>query len=748
MALSHGPTNRNLSESRGMKLANRVTGRAAALGLLVIAGLVVKPVAMQRGPGALPQVVNVNGYPAMAGEVLVKYRRSLGADERGQLDQQTDADRNDAIGSVGVRRIHSRSRDTSALLAFLRNHPDVAYAEPNYIVQADALPNDTSFGILWGLRNFGQVVGTPGTPGADIQTPLAWDVSTGSAANVVAVIDTGIKYTHPDLAANVWSAPTSFTVVIGGQTITCAAGTHGFNAIKKTCDPLDDNGHGTHVSGTIGAVGNNSRGVVGVNWTTSIMASKAFNASGTGTLADAINAIEFVLQAAAATGANVRVLSNSWSSGGFSQALLDEINKANANNMLFVASAGNNAVNIDLSPQYPASYTAPNIIAVASTDNTDTLASGAGGSNYGASSVHLAAPGVNILSTYLEDIGIPYQYLSGTSMAVPHVSGAAALVLSRCALSTAALKNNLLASVDPIPLLTGRVATGGRLNVNTAIRACMPNFAMSATPAARTDAAGASSSYTTTVTPSGGFTGTVTFSVSGLPSGATASFSPSSVTTSGSSTMTVTTSTTTPAGSFPLMIIGTSGSLIHTVPVTLTVSGLTTTTNVASNNNPSTFGAGVTFTATVAGSGVPTGAVTFMDGTTTLGSALLNVSGQATLTTSVLAAGTHSITAVYGADSTFNGSTSPALSQVVNPAVLTVTADNASRNYGDPNPTFTASYSGFKNGETLATSGVTGSPSLTTFATGTSAVGSYAITAAAATLASSHYTFALDRRSV
>ncbi|OLC75530.1 MAG: hypothetical protein AUH72_20285, partial [Acidobacteria bacterium 13_1_40CM_4_65_8] len=726
-----------------MKRPYSVAARVAAVGILAGATLVGNPVALQRRhPGVLRQVVTVNGRSAAAGEVLVKFRRQLASFERGQLDQQTDADQNHAIGGAGVRRMHSRRYDTSTLLAFLRSHPDVEYVEPNYIIQSDAVPNDTSFGQLWGLLNVGQTVGKAGIPGADIDASLAWDVSTGSRANVVAVIDTGVLYTHSDLAANIWSAAAPFTVTIAGQPITCAAGTHGFDAITKTCDPYDDNGHGTHVSGTIGALGNNSRGVAGVNWTASIMASRFLDANGTGTLADSINAIEFVIQAAAATGANVRVLSNSWSSGGFSQALLDEINKAGARDMLFVASAGNNSSDNDVIPRYPASYTAPNIIAVASTDNTDTLASGVGGSNYGASSVHLAAPGVNILSTYLEDIGFPYQYLSGTSMAVPHVSGAAALVLSRCALSTAALKNNLLASVDPIPLLTGRVATGGRLNVNTAIRACMPNFAMSATPATRTDTAGASSSYTTTVTPSGGFTGTVTFSVSGLPSGATASFSPSSVTTSGSSTMTVTTSTTTPAGSFPLTITGTSGSLIHTVPVTLTVSGLTTTTNVASNNNPSTFGAGVTFTATVAGSGVPTGAVTFMDGTTTLGSALLNVSGQATLTTSVLAAGTHSITAVYGADSTFNGSTSPALSQVVNPAVLTVTADNASRNYGDPNPTFTASYSGFKNGETLATSGVTGSPNLTTLATGTSAVGSYAITAAVGTLASSNYTFA------
>jgi subtilisin family serine protease len=209
-----------------------------------------------------------------------------------------------------------------------------------------------------------------------------------------------------------------------------------------------------------------------VNWTTSIMAAKSLSASGTGTVADAIEGIEFVIQAAAATGANVRVISNSWSIGGESQALLDEINRANASNMLFVVSAGNGGFDNDVAPHYPASYTAPNLIAVASTNNNDNLASD---SNRGALSVHLAAPGVNILSTYP---GGSYQYLSGTSMAAPHVSGAAALVLSRCALNTSELKANLLGGVDPIPLLAGRVITGGRLNVNTAIRSCVPLVAV------------------------------------------------------------------------------------------------------------------------------------------------------------------------------------------------------------------------------------------------------------------------------
>ena len=294
------------------------------------------------------------------------------------------------------------------------------------------------------MRNLGQTLlcgsgcfGSPtGTAGADISADFAWDVSTGSRANVVAVVDTGIDYNHPDLAANVWSAPTSFTVNIGGTLITCAAGTHGFNAITNTCNPLDDNDHGSHTSGTIGAVGNNGIGVSGVNWVASIMGSKFLDASGSGTTAGAINAIDFTIQAKAifGAGANVRVLSNSWGGGGFSQALLDEINKANTNNMLFVAAAGNASANNDVTPNYPSNYAAPNVMAVAATDNRDARASF---SNYGRTTVHLGAPGVDVLSTTRNNT---YKYFSGTSMATPHVAGAAALVLSMCSLDTAGVK--------------------------------------------------------------------------------------------------------------------------------------------------------------------------------------------------------------------------------------------------------------------------------------------------------------------
>src|SRR5262249_21728522 len=230
--------------------------------------------------------------------------------------------------------------------------------------------------------------------------------------------------------ANIWSAPAAFSVTVGGQTINCPAGSHGFNAINNTCNPLDDNNHGTHTSGTIGATGNNGSGVVGVNWNTRIMGLKFLSASGSGNTADAIECIDFAIQAkqafASAGGANVRILSNSWGGGGFSQALLDAINRANSNNMLFVAAAGNNNSNNDTTAFFPANYDAPNVVSVAATDNRDAKSSF---SNFGATTVDLGAPGTNILSTVRNG---GFSVFSGTSMATPHVSGAAALVLSRC----------------------------------------------------------------------------------------------------------------------------------------------------------------------------------------------------------------------------------------------------------------------------------------------------------------------------
>jgi subtilisin family serine protease len=423
-------------------------------------------------PGPQPQKAIHRGHEVVAGEVLVKFRGArLDAPTPEELRWLADTDRDEELGRLGVRRLHSKSLDVAGLLAALAQRADVEYAEPNYVVHAiGTVPNDTQFGVLWGLQNTGQTIGSQaGVFGADIEAAAAWDTTTGSRANVVAVVDTGIDYTHPDLQANAWSAPAAFSVTIGGRTITCGAGTHGFNAIKRTCDPMDDNNHGTHVSGTIGAAGNNARGVVGVNWVASVMGAKFLDANGSGTIADAINAIEFAIQAkkALGVGANVRVLSNSWGGGGFSQSLLNEINKANASDMLFVAAAGNAGSNNDAVASYPSNYNAPNVVAVAATDNADRLASF---SNYGATTVELGAPGVYIASTIRNN---SYAYYSGTSMATPHVSGSAALILSACSLNADLLKTTILSTVDPLPALAGKTMTGGRLNVFSALNGCV-----------------------------------------------------------------------------------------------------------------------------------------------------------------------------------------------------------------------------------------------------------------------------------
>jgi subtilisin family serine protease len=423
------------------------------------------------------------------GTVLVGYHGWVADSAASQVEQQEGATRSDVVGA-GAHLLRVPKGPVAARIAGLKRHREVRYAEPNYLLHADLTPNDPQFGQLWGLKNTGQVVnGTAGTPGADIKAEPAWSVTTGSASVVVGIVDTGIDYTHPDLAANVWSNPGG----IGG----CPAATHGYNAITRTCDPRDDNNHGSHVSGTIGAVGNNGIGVAGVNWTVRLMGLKFLDASGSGFTADAITAIDFAVQAKIA-GVNVRALNNSWGGGGFSQALLDEINKAGANGILFVAAAGNNASNNDTTPHYPSSYGAANEIAVAATDQGDGLASF---SNFGARSVDLGAPGTNVLSTI---IGSQYAYFNGTSMATPHVTGAAALILSapgQGGLSVAQLKSAIMNNVDPLPSLSGITVTGGRLNVCKAIPGCGAPPVATATPTPTSTPTAAPPGSTATPTP-------------------------------------------------------------------------------------------------------------------------------------------------------------------------------------------------------------------------------------------------------
>jgi subtilisin family serine protease len=339
------------------------------------------------------------------------------------------------------------------LLASLRQSGlPLEYSEPDYVVYATFTPNDPSFGQLWGLHNTGQ---TGGSGDADIDATEAWDISRGSNTVLVAVIDTGIDHTHPDLAANMWTNPGE----IPGNNIDDDGNgyiddTRGWDFVNNDNNPADDQGHGTHCAGTIGAVGNNGIGVAGVAHTVRLVGAKFLSASGSGTTSDAIEAVLYT------TGLGVTLTSNSWGGGGYSQALKDAIDAARTAGILFIAAAGNDYDNSDVRPSYPAGYDSPNIISVAASNHLDQLASF---SNYGFVTVDLAAPGVSIYSTYP---GGGYSSLSGTSMACPHVAGAAALLKSvNSARDWTSIKEALLANADRLPSLTGRVATGARLNI-------------------------------------------------------------------------------------------------------------------------------------------------------------------------------------------------------------------------------------------------------------------------------------------
>ncbi|MCX6347966.1 MAG: S8 family serine peptidase, partial [Candidatus Aureabacteria bacterium] len=333
----------------------------------------------------------------------------------------------------------------------------IDYAEPDYLYQAQAIPNDPGFGDLWGMHNTGQ---GGGTSGADIDALPAWDLETGSAEVVTAVIDTGVDYTHEDLASNMWTNPGE----IPGNGIDdddngYIDDVYGIDACNDDSDPRDDRGHGTHCSGTIGGVGNNGIGVTGVCWKTRIMALKFLSSAGGGFDADAIRCIEY----AVAMGA--RIMSNSWAGGKFNQSLYDAIAAARDAGILFVAAAANSGSNNDLKPVYPCSYDLDNIIAVAATDNRDELASF---SCFGPRSVDLAAPGVGIMSTLP---GNEYGSKNGTSMATPHTAGLCALIAARHPDWTGEeIKACLLNTAEEKPDLAGKILTGGRINAFWAIQ--------------------------------------------------------------------------------------------------------------------------------------------------------------------------------------------------------------------------------------------------------------------------------------
>src|SRR6266571_4233236 len=379
------------------------------------------------------------------------------------------------IGNIQVIQLPDGMTVPQAIAQY-QNSGQVAYAEPDYLVQATVTsPNDPKYtdGTLWGLNNTGQ---NGGTADADIDAPEGWDHRTTANNVIVAVIDTGVRYTHEDLAANMWTNPGE----IAGNGIDDDGDgyiddVHGINARTGSGDPNDDYGHGVHVAGIIGAVGNNATGVVGVAWGVKIMALKAFDSGGNTSDSDLIECINY------ATSKRANIINASWGGGPFSESIREAIAAARNQGILFVASAGNNFWDNDSNLFYPASYDLDNIISVAATTRTDAKASY---SDTGLVTVHLGAPGgeapdpfnadhstwTNGIYSTWNSSDSAYQYDAGTSMAAPHVTGTLALLWAyELVESYTQLKNRLVSSTDALSSLAGKCQTGGRLNLNNAL---------------------------------------------------------------------------------------------------------------------------------------------------------------------------------------------------------------------------------------------------------------------------------------
>lgn len=453
---------------------------AVLFGLAVIAALAMPPHSRARRasfPARVGKSARTKQPDYVPGDVLVRYRSDAVAKRQPQtatiesLNGQSIAVRierfegSDLVDGLRIAKVDPA--DTMEAIAALKRQPNVLYAEPNYILHSDVtVPNDPRFTEQYCHPRIG--------------SQQAWDTQRGSSGIVVGIIDTGIDIVHQDLAANIWNNPSPGA--IPGFT----GDVHGYNFVDNNgnvSNTASTEDHGSHVAGIIGAVGNNGVGVVGVNWSVSLMPLRFLDASGSGSTADAIRACGYAkaqrdlwVSSGGTQGANLRVLNNSYGGGGFTNSFLDAINQLNSSGILFVAAAGNTSddpePDNDVIAHYPSSYNAPNVIGVANTNSLipDGLSSS---SHFGANSVHLGAPGTGILST---TPGNTYQFFSGTSMASPQVAGSAALLLAQNPnLTVQQLKNLLLYNGDVVPSLTDKTITGRRVNVFNSFQALAEN---------------------------------------------------------------------------------------------------------------------------------------------------------------------------------------------------------------------------------------------------------------------------------
>lgn len=463
--------------------------------VLIVAGAWIFPTRSRAEMEAAPQTTTSSKPRRQAfvpGEILVRYRTESMAKSKigssritakdGQLVTLTieDFDGSRLVPGLRIGRVSDASLTLSAVAA-LRTHPDVLYAEPNYIMRAALTPNDTHFNVRQPNMTM-------------IGAPQAWDSQRGSSSVVVGIVDQGIDVNHLDLQPNIWTNPQPGAVG-GGIT----GDVNGYNFVDNNGNVFsgqDSETHASHVAGIIGAAGNNNKGVSGVNWSVGLMSLKFLDADGFGDTVDAIRAFTYAKQmrdlwvsSGGTQGANLRVLNASFGGALFSQSFLNAVEGLNTTGILLVAAAGNTDEGTpepdnDLVPHYPSSFNVPNVIAVASTNQTDSFASSF--SHFGATSVDLAAPGDSVLSTtphcanpgpnndcnpsFTDANGDTYSFFQGTSMSTPHVAGSAALLWAQNPnLTVAQVKNLLLLNGDVVPSLLDKTLTGRRLNIGKSI---------------------------------------------------------------------------------------------------------------------------------------------------------------------------------------------------------------------------------------------------------------------------------------